>query len=566
MNTHLKKRRIISMFCVLLMVFSLLPQHVAKAACSHTYKWEVTKAATCTTNGEQVYRCTKCKALGMGANSYQTIPKQGHNFQWEITKQATTTQEGQQVYRCTRCKELGMGSNSYQTIPKIVYKYAECIDYPTSSGPKNNKLAKVTYNVNPNDISDTIHVAGWAIHDLGVESYSYELTGNGVKIQGKLFSFLRNEAALVKELKKYTSKGWLTTSNYNTNTGFEDWISTKDLPGGTYTITITLNAPGGIKQIIGQITVNIENLVYMTVGDTRYGIPKNSTVKISQYTSGHTPKCPYGYHVEWFNKTDGSNRSIQDTITLTHNIEIVPKVMENGCLGKFYDKNHKIFNETYLKTGISFYPTCEAPSGKVFVGWKMIDDPKVDKKKEPEGVLYLPGDFCVVDNSTTKYFEPVFQDAGASNFQRNVFVSTPMLIVMKEQTGTKLAEIYKKLGVTNTLNADNNFRAAAYGIFGTALAAAPTLFTPLAPVEVALVAVGTVVSVVGIIVGAVCPKDTTKLEIEKNNYEAKYEFYDSAVSKVLSYNYGLSRVYVNVKKTQSGSIVYEIPVQEIKGY
>ena len=49
-------------------------------------------------------------------------------------------------------------------------------------------------------------------------------------------------------------------------------------------------------------------------------------------------------------------------------------------------------------------------------------------------------------------------------------------------------------------------------------------------------------------------------------YKAKYEFYDSAVSKVLSYNYGLSRVFVNVKKTQSGSIVYEIPVQEIKGY
>ena len=47
--------------------------------CSHTYAWETTRAATCTVDGMQVYRCTKCKQLSNGNNNYRTITAK-HTF------------------------------------------------------------------------------------------------------------------------------------------------------------------------------------------------------------------------------------------------------------------------------------------------------------------------------------------------------------------------------------------------------------------------------------------------------------------------------------------------------
>ena len=58
--------------------------------CSHSYSWKTTKAATCTTQGTMVYKCSKCSNI---SNTKQTSAL-GHNY-----KPATCTE----AQMCTRC-------------------------------------------------------------------------------------------------------------------------------------------------------------------------------------------------------------------------------------------------------------------------------------------------------------------------------------------------------------------------------------------------------------------------------------------------------------------------------
>ena len=115
MKRNKTAKKIISFIITLAIVIALFPANMAKAACSHTFRWEVIEEETCTKNGTQVYRCSKCKALGMGANSYQAIPK-GHKYQWTEVTHAGWTTPGEQQQKCTRCNAVG----SKKTIPCLV--------------------------------------------------------------------------------------------------------------------------------------------------------------------------------------------------------------------------------------------------------------------------------------------------------------------------------------------------------------------------------------------------------------------------------------------------------------
>lgn len=137
-----------------------------KAACSHkaTGKWQITKNATCDSNGTKLMKCKKCKCvlqtvkigkLGHNWGAYQTtvaptctsagtqisrctrcvatrpatIPATGHNASGSYieTKKATCTKKGTQVRKCTKCSVnletksipvLGHKYSSYKTIKK----------------------------------------------------------------------------------------------------------------------------------------------------------------------------------------------------------------------------------------------------------------------------------------------------------------------------------------------------------------------------------------------------------------------------------------------------------------
>ena len=86
----MKKKLIILAMFILLMIIAI-PS--AMAACSHpasAQKWVVTKSATCTTAGWQVYKCTACGVAFTG----KSIPATGHKWQ-----DATCTAPK----KCTKC-------------------------------------------------------------------------------------------------------------------------------------------------------------------------------------------------------------------------------------------------------------------------------------------------------------------------------------------------------------------------------------------------------------------------------------------------------------------------------
>lgn len=64
----------------------------------HSYSSEVTKTATCTTDGVMTFTCS------CGASYTETIAKTGHSWgNWVVTKEPTTEAEGEETRTCGNC-------------------------------------------------------------------------------------------------------------------------------------------------------------------------------------------------------------------------------------------------------------------------------------------------------------------------------------------------------------------------------------------------------------------------------------------------------------------------------
>lgn len=67
---------------------------------THSYDCEITKLATCTSNGEKTYTCTKCNVT-----KKETIAKTGHNYTVR-TYQPTCTENGYVRHQCQNCNDV----------------------------------------------------------------------------------------------------------------------------------------------------------------------------------------------------------------------------------------------------------------------------------------------------------------------------------------------------------------------------------------------------------------------------------------------------------------------------
>jgi len=89
------------------------------ANCPHTFsgQYTITKAATCTTNGTEVAKCTRCHTI----TATRTIPAEGHKFNdsYTITKAATCTTNGTKVGKCTKCQAILLVTQ----IPELGHSY-----------------------------------------------------------------------------------------------------------------------------------------------------------------------------------------------------------------------------------------------------------------------------------------------------------------------------------------------------------------------------------------------------------------------------------------------------------
>ena len=78
-------------------------------------EWIIIDAATCTTTGTKVKKCTVCDTI----LETSIIAATGHSYgSWETTQAATCTVTGTQTRTCTKC-----GATQKQVIPKLGHSY-----------------------------------------------------------------------------------------------------------------------------------------------------------------------------------------------------------------------------------------------------------------------------------------------------------------------------------------------------------------------------------------------------------------------------------------------------------
>ena len=130
---------------------------------THSYDCEITKSATCTSNGEKTYTCTICD------NSFsQTITATGHSYDnGTITKSATCTADGEKTYTCTKCN-----ATKKETIAKTGHNYTVRTYQPTCT--ENGYVRHQCQNCNDAYVSDYVsptgHNAGTPVRENIVEA------------------------------------------------------------------------------------------------------------------------------------------------------------------------------------------------------------------------------------------------------------------------------------------------------------------------------------------------------------------------------------------------------------
>ena len=81
---------------------------VTEAPHKHSYKWVVTKAATCTKDGTRSYVCD-CGDV----NKTETITATGHKYSLTSTKAGTCKVKGSETYTCSVCGDVDVRETSY---------------------------------------------------------------------------------------------------------------------------------------------------------------------------------------------------------------------------------------------------------------------------------------------------------------------------------------------------------------------------------------------------------------------------------------------------------------------
>ena len=66
--------------------------------CIHEYEESTVREATCTEDGELLYKCRKC-----GDSYNEPIPAKGHDMQLIEATESVCVEESKRVYKCSRC-------------------------------------------------------------------------------------------------------------------------------------------------------------------------------------------------------------------------------------------------------------------------------------------------------------------------------------------------------------------------------------------------------------------------------------------------------------------------------
>lgn len=148
---------------------------------THTWKTEITKAATCTEQGEQTSTCTEC-----GATTTKAVPKAEHTYT-VVTQPGTCLETAKEIYTCTVCgysytEEGKRGEHDYeltsvepgncQATEKKTYTCSVCGDSYIEEG----KLGEHDYELTSESEHDPCTESGEAVYTCSICGDSYTET------------------------------------------------------------------------------------------------------------------------------------------------------------------------------------------------------------------------------------------------------------------------------------------------------------------------------------------------------------------------------------------------------
>ncbi len=177
----------------------------------HSYTENVTKEATCGSDGTKTFTCSGCN------DSYtESIPATGMHI-WDsgrVTQEATCTSEGVKTYTCTVC-----GKTKIEAISKTAHRYTETVVNPTCTEKGYTEhtcsVCSDTYKDNYVDIEPDAHVEGeW---EITIEP-TYTEAGEKVKKCTKCGTTLETEEIPVLELTNGDAVYTITLAGGSTTT------------------------------------------------------------------------------------------------------------------------------------------------------------------------------------------------------------------------------------------------------------------------------------------------------------------------------------------------------------
>ena len=262
---------------------------------THTYgSWTVTKAATCTENGQRQQACTDC-----GTVKTESIAATGHLYgDWKITKAATCTENGQRQQVCSNCKTAKTESiaatghlhqkttTTAATFKKTGKTVVTCQDCNTVL--KSKTIAKIkckkgkTYTVGNYKykiVSAKTNGKG-TVSFVGLAKNVKKVTiGDTVKILGVKFKIVQIGD---KALKNKTSVTSVTIGKNVTSIGKEAFYGTKKLKTITIKSTrITKVGSNAFKKVYSKAKIKVPKTKLKKYKTLMKSKGQKSTVKIA---------------------------------------------------------------------------------------------------------------------------------------------------------------------------------------------------------------------------------------------------------------------------------------------
>ncbi len=320
-------------------------------------KQKTITAATCTSYGKDLYKCSKC-----GATEERTTAKLAHTMGWVIKKEATCTEEGYKNYECTVCH--GNATNS-QTIKKVPHNW----DRTSATCTEEQVCLDCGY------VGQTLKEHSWEIDSSKSVKATTEKEGKEVKVCSVCG---KQETTILPRLEESSTVEDETESTSETS-------EIEDEPTIDETESSTSESESATTP---QLASDPKTLIFTAVADSKtlklLNLNKDSSVRVSlSGTSGNWIKVGRSgseYTIRVLENTSGAvrkgvitfidtstDRSVDVEVQQSSSEGYIVKFNVNGGRGQKYLPSKTVVPNTPMK-GI-LPDKVDAPAFKMFDGW-----------------------------------------------------------------------------------------------------------------------------------------------------------------------------------------------------